>query len=46
MVPCSPTLSIKDAIKFPISLSPLAEMVATLAIVSLVFTGLAYFAIS
>lgn len=40
MVPCSPTLSINSAIKFPISLSPLAEMVATLEIISLVSTGL------
>lgn len=41
MDPCSPTLSIKEAIKLPISLSPLAEIVATFPIYSLVFTGIA-----
>lgn len=44
--PCSPTFSIKLAIKSPISLSPLAEIVATLEIYSVVFTGLALALIS
>lgn len=40
MVPCSPTFSIKDAIKLPISVSPLAEIVATLAIYYFYLTGI------
>lgn len=40
MEPCSPTFSIKLAIKSPISLSPLAEIVATLEIYLVVLTGL------
>jgi len=46
MDPCSPTFSIKEAIKSPISLSPLAEIVATFEIYFVVLTGLDLFLIS
>ena len=40
MVPCSPTFSISSDNKFPISLSPFAEIVPTFAIYSFPFTAL------
>ena len=39
MVPCTPTLSYKSANKFPIYLSPLAEIVATFEIAYLPLIG-------